>query len=379
MVGLASQPVLSLSLRLWSALQTVWPGARILKTALAVGLAWWIGQLLGQPRPIFAALAALQAMRPTVAASLRHWAGQLLGMLGGTALALLTSRLFGGPEVFGISLAVLLGLVATARFGAGSWLGTEIAVTAMLSFALAQGQPFWGLERLWEAAVGGSVSIAINALILPPDYLLDARQSIQLISRDVVRFLHAAVEDFLEGRAPAEVHAHLVEARLAVQRANERVAQSRRAQEALAFSPLLRYSPLRRGTVEQVDRCVRGAEVLAGLLVHARTALRAAWQASRRHAVPTRGRESWEETLELVRAAVRSYERYTLEGGAGARQALVAAIEHARKHHAALLNSGAAPHAPLPTIDEAALASELEHVLDDLSAAARSAAEPGAR
>ena len=37
------------------------PGARAVKTALAAGLAWWLGNLLGEPRPMFAAIGALVA------------------------------------------------------------------------------------------------------------------------------------------------------------------------------------------------------------------------------------------------------------------------------------------------------------------------------
>jgi GNAT superfamily N-acetyltransferase len=57
-------------------LRAFWPGPRVPKTALAIALAWWGGQLLGEPQPIFAAIAALYGVQPTVAASLRKSGSQ---------------------------------------------------------------------------------------------------------------------------------------------------------------------------------------------------------------------------------------------------------------------------------------------------------------
>ena len=48
------------------------PCARMLKTALAVAVAWWLANRLGQPRPLFAALGALVGMEPTIIGSLRR-------------------------------------------------------------------------------------------------------------------------------------------------------------------------------------------------------------------------------------------------------------------------------------------------------------------
>src|SRR5438046_3402641 len=63
--------------RLWRTLTRFGVGPRVLKTALAAGLAWWIGNLLGEPQPVFAAIAAIIGLEPTVASSLAR-AGELL-------------------------------------------------------------------------------------------------------------------------------------------------------------------------------------------------------------------------------------------------------------------------------------------------------------
>src|SRR4051812_46083745 len=97
--------------------QEIGPGARMVKSALAVALAWWVGTQLGEPRPLFAALGALVGMEPTIVGSIRRTGVQLIGTLGGIVLAYLAVYLL-GVSWLGAGLAVLLGLWL------GHWLGS---------------------------------------------------------------------------------------------------------------------------------------------------------------------------------------------------------------------------------------------------------------
>ena len=347
------------------------PGARILKTALAVALAWWLCQALGQPRPIFAALAALQAVRPTIAASLKGSLGQLLGMSAGLILAALTSSVVRQPGPLELGLVVLLALLATVRLGLIDLLGTEVAVTTLLSFALAHGETAWGLDRLWEAGLGGAVAISINALVLPPNYLADALLAVDSLQQRVIDYTRQAVADLLAPPPPSIARGHLLAARDAVSASADLSAQTRRASEALAFSPWLRFSPLHSSTRSSVERCARGVEVLAAMLVHARTAARAAWQASRKQASPLAEPSPWLTTAEALAAAVRAFATYLELGTPDSLGAARATLDAARHHYTYLVVSQPpAVEAPWER-DRAAFLSELEHLLDDLAGGLR--------
>src|SRR4051795_6296009 len=126
--------------RLLARAQAIRPGARMVKAALAVRLAWWVGTLLGEPRPMFAALGALVGMEPTIVSSLRRTAVQLIGTLGGIVLAYLAVNLL-GVSWLGAGLAVLLGLWLGHWLGSPDRVGVELAVGALLIVGFASGDP----------------------------------------------------------------------------------------------------------------------------------------------------------------------------------------------------------------------------------------------
>src|ERR1700680_1021818 len=79
-------------------LRASWPGTRVLKSALAAGLAWWVAERLGDSAPMFAVFGAFNAVQPTVAASVRNTGGALLGIVLGTALAVMSESVVGAPR-----------------------------------------------------------------------------------------------------------------------------------------------------------------------------------------------------------------------------------------------------------------------------------------
>src|SRR3984885_3324905 len=58
------------------------------KMAFAAGLAWWLGNLAGQPRPVFAALVPILVIRSDATATMRGSIGRVVGVLLGVGLGL---------------------------------------------------------------------------------------------------------------------------------------------------------------------------------------------------------------------------------------------------------------------------------------------------
>lgn len=158
-------------------LHSIAPDARAFKTALAVGLAWWLGMLLGNGRPIFAAFGALVGLQATVDQSLRRVAVRLAGMFGGLVLAFVVVHFF-GANAFGLGFAVLLGLWLGRRVGGSEQVGLELGVMGLLLIGLASGDPGFAIERIWETVLGAAVALAINSFIFSPDYLDEVADSL---------------------------------------------------------------------------------------------------------------------------------------------------------------------------------------------------------
>src|SRR5919199_1227692 len=123
----------------WRLLLVGWPGTRVFKTALATALAWLAGNAFGDPAPMFAVFGALNGMQPTVAASARSILGGLLGIVLGTLLAATSEGLVHAPQAVLGGVLVGLGLVARVRLHVYELLGTEVAVSGVVVYALSGG------------------------------------------------------------------------------------------------------------------------------------------------------------------------------------------------------------------------------------------------
>src|SRR5438067_390676 len=119
-------------------------GPRVLKTAIAAGLAWWIGNLLGEPQPVFAAITAIIGLEPTVASSLARAGELILGMLAGLALAAMMIQ-FSGSAPLAVFLLVLLATAIGSRLRMRQAVIVEFSITALLVVSLTDvNHPYFG-------------------------------------------------------------------------------------------------------------------------------------------------------------------------------------------------------------------------------------------
>ena len=143
---------------------------RALKTALAVGIAWFFAQYMPgttDDYPYYAPLGALISMYPTLMSSLRNSLQTLAGLALGILLATVVI-IIGEPNVLTISIAIGVGvLIAGAR-----WLGSGGNYTAIAAlFVLIVGGRDAGeysFAYLAQMSMGIAVGLAVNLLIFPP-------------------------------------------------------------------------------------------------------------------------------------------------------------------------------------------------------------------
>jgi hypothetical protein len=352
-------------------LRASWPGTRVLKTALASGLAWWVAaSWLGDAAPMFAVFGAFNAVQPTVAGSLRNTGGALLGIVLGTALAVLSESVVGAPRALMVAVLVALGLLTALRLHAYALLGTEVAVTGLLVFALSQGSVLWAAGRFGETALGGGIAVLVNALVLPPDYRQDTRRAIDVLADKLARHARTALADAVQLPPPALTEAHLLATTADSRLAEELVVQAARAQESLRFSPVLRYSPWRRGSRADIERYAAGVTVLESGLAHARTAARAAWHASRRsdNPGPPAATGVWDRLMADTQVAIVHAGQSMLDGSSTASEAAEHDLRAALASHAAVVSAVRLAAGPWD-MDRATVLAETEHVLDELLAA----------
>jgi len=347
-------------------------GPRVLKTAIAASLAWWIGNLLGEPQPVLAAVAAIVGLEPTVASSLARAGEQLVGMLAGLALAAFMLRLSGSAPL-AVFLLILLATTIGARLRLRQAVIVEFSITALVVVTFTDvTHPYYGITRIWEGVLGGALAVAVNALILPPEYHGQLRGLLQRSTTITLEALRWGLDDLLDG-ASADVAADHY-GRVADELG--RLAAEREALERARDA--LRFSPLRRQTRAPVERLARGVEHVERILDHAHGTLRVAWQHARRAARPHPLRAGhapaalavFRDSLQL---ALEQYALYLTHGRTEDAQLAAQTLAVARAARQGFLSAaeidlrGAGELES--RVDLAAVESELEHVLEDLGVA----------
>ncbi|MEJ5944715.1 FUSC family protein [Pseudokineococcus basanitobsidens] len=139
-------------------------GPNILQCALAGTLAWALARYaLGHEQPFFAPVAAVVALGQAYEGRLRRTAEVVVGVAVGVGVGeLLVSQL--GSGVWQLALVVALSMSLAVLLDAGQLLVTQAGVQAAIVTALAA-PVTTGVDRWVDALVGGSVALAVAALL----------------------------------------------------------------------------------------------------------------------------------------------------------------------------------------------------------------------
>lgn len=189
------------------------PLLQVLKTSVAAILAWLVcGVVLGQPLPIFAAIAALLVVQPSVTQSLSKGVERSIGVIIGVLLAYGVGVFFGHSSWIVLGAIVVSLLLAWAfRLGQGS--ANQIPISAMLVLAIGSQTPSYAFDRVLETIIGAAIALAVNAAIVPPVLLLPAHVAVGKLLRESAATLDVLAASLAETRDAASLDALLVRAR----------------------------------------------------------------------------------------------------------------------------------------------------------------------
>src|SRR5690606_11827766 len=140
------------------------PLLQVIKSAVATIGAWLIaGWLLPGPLPVFAAIAALLVVQPSVNQSFAKALERSIGVIVGVVIAVLLSLAL-GPQSWVVLLAILVAMLVAWVFRASTGTGNQVAISAMLVLALGSSNPEYAVDRIIETLIGVTFALIINAL-----------------------------------------------------------------------------------------------------------------------------------------------------------------------------------------------------------------------
>ncbi|PFA63329.1 hypothetical protein CN378_20150 [Bacillus sp. AFS015802] len=144
-------------------------GARILKTGIAIVLALLVSQLLGIPSPVFAGIAAVFAVQPTIYRSYLSIIEQIQANLIGAGIAVLFVLLFGSNPLI-VGLAAVIAIAIILKLKLQNTIG--LALVTMIAIMEVTDQDFiqFAFIRFSTIMIGVFSSFLVNLVFLPPKY-----------------------------------------------------------------------------------------------------------------------------------------------------------------------------------------------------------------
>ncbi|WP_341954497.1 FUSC family protein [Salinibacterium sp. TMP30] len=190
------------------------PLLQVLKTSVAAVIAWIVaGFALQQPLPIFAAIAALLVVQPSVTQSIEKGVERSIGVVAGVVIALGAGQLFGDQSWVILSVIIISVLVAWAlRLGPGS--ANQIPISAMLVLALGGQDAGYAGERIIETIIGAVIGLIVNLAIVAPVFVSPARVAVALLTKKTAAVLDSLAEALRTPQSEAQLHTLLEDARL---------------------------------------------------------------------------------------------------------------------------------------------------------------------
>lgn len=230
----------------------------MLKTSAAAVIAWLLcTALLAQPLPIFAAIAALLVVQPSVNQSLLKGIERSIGVIAGVVLAYGVAQVFGNDSWIVLAVIVASLMLAWAfRLGPGS--ANQIPISAMLVLAIGAQTPEYAIDRILETIIGAVVGLAVNLAIVPPVLLQPAHLAVSKLLRETATVMEELAGALRTPRPAGQLEALLSRARTLKGLRDAAIDAIAQGEESLTLNP-------RRGRHRRVLE--RDTELLQRLVV----------------------------------------------------------------------------------------------------------------
>ncbi|MBN9209488.1 MAG: FUSC family protein [Microbacterium ginsengisoli] len=216
------------------------------KSAVAVAVAWLLaGWLVHGPAPVFAAIAALLVVQPSLNQSVARAIERSVGVIAGVVLASVLGIAFGrATAVVLVAAAVGLLLAWSLRMTVGT--ANQIAISAILVLSLGATTPEYAVDRIIETVIGAIVGIIANLAIVPPVALAPAREQVRRLREELALSFERLADALDHPPTAAGREELMIGARLL------RPVQSRASDALAAASESLTFNPRGRSLGTQV-------------------------------------------------------------------------------------------------------------------------------
>lgn len=210
---------------------------QLAKAAAAAILTWFVcGAIFSEQLPLFGAIAALLVMQDNIDLSLTRGIERVVGVLIGVSVAMGAAALFGSqPWLFILAIIVAMAVGWLLRMTPSS--ANQVAISALLMIALGGSSLSYGIERLIETAIGATIGVLINMLVVAPVRTSSVRVALTELGTHSAAVLDRIADALAEPRDDAWLAEMLAEARSLQEERSRTHRLIRTARESLRFNP----------------------------------------------------------------------------------------------------------------------------------------------
>jgi uncharacterized membrane protein YgaE (UPF0421/DUF939 family) len=180
----------------------------MLKTGLSVTLSIYICLIFGLEHTVFAGVAAILAIQPSVYRSWKQLFDQIITNTLGASISLFFIYFVGdGPIIVGLIIVLMIALSIKLKMETTIPL-TLVTVLAIMS-ASGSEDFYFALERFLAILIGTSTAIMINIIIFPPSYKKKFMQDVESTFQDLSLLMRTAISDEMKETSYQEINERL--------------------------------------------------------------------------------------------------------------------------------------------------------------------------
>ena len=191
------------------------PLLQVTKSAVATVAAWFLSLLLlpGGPQPVFAAIAALLVVQPSLNQSMLKAVERSIGVLVGVIVAAALGLLLGTAS-WVIIIAMTIALVGAWALKMTPGTTNQVGISALLMLTLGAATPDYAIERVVETIIGAVIGFVVNLLLVPPVAVAPAHRALDALGEEIAATMERLASALESPQSPAQREELLLTARL---------------------------------------------------------------------------------------------------------------------------------------------------------------------
>ena len=144
-------------------------GPRVLKTGLAVTLALYVSSLLQMESAVFAGMAAIFTMQPSIYRTWKQAWDQVQTNILGAIIAFL-GLYFLGNDPFSIGLVMIIVILISMKLKMADTISLTLVTVLAIMSAPGDEDYTFALQRFSSTFIGMASALLINIFVSPPNY-----------------------------------------------------------------------------------------------------------------------------------------------------------------------------------------------------------------